>query len=226
VIEAGTTTRTTAGSGGPAGRLQGGGHVAPLRAEALRARRRRQVNRPAHAGRRYPPSRSDDCRACNTGPGPSSVPGHPLAAQDHSQGRSLRSRLRWRSAPPLSVILCGKTSAPIRRTGGDRRAARQKHLRRYPRCVVLHKRTDFHHTLPFPMLSIYKLREPPSSSRSGPLSPAGTLSGRRDAAASEIDLGGRSQADLLHRTPRREYGHCQVDKMYAKSLLPPLPPDR
>jgi hypothetical protein len=74
VIESGTTTRTTAGSGGPACRLRGGGHVALLRAEALRARRR-QVSRPAPAGRRYPPSQCADGRACNDRAWPSSVPG-------------------------------------------------------------------------------------------------------------------------------------------------------
>jgi hypothetical protein len=45
--------------------------------------------------------------------------GHPLAAQDHSQGRSLRSR-RYRDGrkrPPLSLIFHGKTSAAIGRTG-------------------------------------------------------------------------------------------------------------
>jgi hypothetical protein len=72
---------------------------------------------PHPAGRRYPPSRCADGRACKGRAWPVLCAGHPLAAQDHSQGRSLRSRLRWRYAPPLSVIFHGKTSAPIGRTG-------------------------------------------------------------------------------------------------------------
>jgi len=106
--------------GGAVGQLAdsgGGGHAALLRAQALRARRRRQVRRPAPAGRRYPPSRCADGRACSYRAGPSSVPGILSPRKITVKGRSLRSRLRWRYAPPLSVIFHGKTSAPIRRTG-------------------------------------------------------------------------------------------------------------
>ena len=44
--ETGTTTKTKREGGRATARPRGGGHVAPLRAEALRARRRRQVGLP------------------------------------------------------------------------------------------------------------------------------------------------------------------------------------
>ena len=60
----GTTAKIK--GGGAVGQLAdsgAAGHVAPLRAVALRARRR-QVSRPASAGRWYLPSRCADGRAC------------------------------------------------------------------------------------------------------------------------------------------------------------------
>jgi len=58
--------------------------------------------------------------------------GHPLTAQDHSQGRSLplASLPRWRYASPLSSDLPRKDPAPIRRTGeetSDTRAGQRHH---------------------------------------------------------------------------------------------------
>jgi hypothetical protein len=58
--------------------------------------------------------------AARAGPGRPPRAGHPVTAQ-RSQSRALAaltSLPRWRYAPPLSVIFPGKTSAPIRRTGG------------------------------------------------------------------------------------------------------------
>jgi hypothetical protein len=58
----------------------------------------RSSNRALHAsaGRRYPPLRCDDDRGCKIRAWPVLRAWHPLAAQAHSQGRSLRSRLRRR----------------------------------------------------------------------------------------------------------------------------------
>jgi len=75
----------------------------PLGRKPWRARRRRQVSRPAPAGQRYPPSRRADGRACTDRAWPVLRAGYLLAAQAHSQGRSLRSRRHGdgRKRPPL-----------------------------------------------------------------------------------------------------------------------------
>jgi hypothetical protein len=61
-----------------------------------------------------PPTRNDPCLRNLIGSPPRAR--HPVAGKDHSQGRSLRSRLWWRFAPALSVLFPGKIAAPIATT--------------------------------------------------------------------------------------------------------------
>ena len=118
VPETGTTARTRAGAGGATVRLRGGGYVAPLRAEALRARHRRQAGLPRSRRSAIPAVTLRRWSRLQEGAFPVLRAGHPLTAQDHIQGRSLRSRrCAMAQAPPLSVIFPGKTSAPIGWTG-------------------------------------------------------------------------------------------------------------
>jgi hypothetical protein len=100
-------------------RLRGGRPAAPCRAEALRARRRHQVSRPAPAGRRSTPQR------ILMPPQPRELAGAVLLApgilsprKDHCQGRT--SSLRC-GRSTLTVIFHGKDSAPVRRTGKESR---------------------------------------------------------------------------------------------------------
>ena len=106
VTETGTTARTKAGEWGycptpgqwPCRAPSGG---SPAGRAAARA------GCPASAGRRYPPQRCVDGRVCKDRAWPVLRARHPLTAQDHSQGRSLRSRRRGdgRKRPPLSSDL-------------------------------------------------------------------------------------------------------------------------
>ncbi len=107
--------RSRAGAGGLA-LLRGRQLARSLRPEALRSRAPPpgRLPRPRRQAARAPTPQMTAART--SWPGRPPRAGHPLAAQDHIHGRSLRSRLRRRYAPPLSVIFPGKTSAPIRRT--------------------------------------------------------------------------------------------------------------
>jgi hypothetical protein len=97
----------------------GGGHVAPLRAEALRGA-------PPPPGRppRFPQAGSTRrygtpmAAPAESGRGPSSVPGILLPLKITVKGAPCgRVSDGAKTAPPLSVILPGKISAPIGRTG-------------------------------------------------------------------------------------------------------------
>jgi hypothetical protein len=72
------------GPGGIAGQLadsRGGRPAAPLRARALRARRRRQVSRPAPAGSQSPPQRTQVHRDRENPPGRLPTPSAPIAVR-------------------------------------------------------------------------------------------------------------------------------------------------
>jgi DNA-binding transcriptional MocR family regulator len=71
--------------------------------------RRHQVNTPAPAGRQSPPQRHPMTATARTNRAVLLAPGILSPSKDHRQGRSLRSRLRWRYAPPWTVIFVGKT---------------------------------------------------------------------------------------------------------------------
>jgi hypothetical protein len=92
--------------------------AAPLRAGALRARRRAPVSWPrtrrpvAQAVTLFPTT------AAALSDRPSSAPGILSPRKDHRQGRTQgRVADAMAQAPPLTLIFPGKTSAPIRRTG-------------------------------------------------------------------------------------------------------------
>lgn len=93
-----------------------------LRAEALRSRAPPPRRCPAPAGRRYRPQRSPSTGASTNGQTVLRSPGSLSPCKITAQGRTCGASLaRWRSAPPLTMIFPGKTSAPIRRTGRSRR---------------------------------------------------------------------------------------------------------
>jgi hypothetical protein len=122
VIEMGTTTRTAAGgSGGPAGRLQGGGHAALSRAEALtgappppgqQARTRRSAV-PAVTPRRWPRLQK---------PGLARPPCRASSRRKRSQSRALpavASPQRWAQAPTLECDLARQDLGTYRKDGGN-----------------------------------------------------------------------------------------------------------
>ena len=121
VVETGTTTRTRRGRRRGTARLQGGGYVAPLRAVALRARHRRQVELP-----RFPQVGGTRRNAASMvapakGPVPSSVPGilspRKITFKGAPSGRVCDGA---KTAPPLSGIFPGKTIGTYRIDGADR----------------------------------------------------------------------------------------------------------
>jgi len=57
-------------------------------------------------------------RACASDRAVLLMPGILWPSKDHRQGRSLRARLRWRYAPPWTVIFHGKTRT-YREDGGE-----------------------------------------------------------------------------------------------------------
>ena len=117
MTETGTTARTKRGAGGATVRLRGGGHVAPLRAEALRGAPPppgRAAPLPQVAGPRR--NAAPMPRACK-GPGPSSVPGILSPRKVTVKCARYARVLRMAQAPHLTVTFPGKTSAPIGRTG-------------------------------------------------------------------------------------------------------------
>ncbi len=114
-----------------------------LWAGALRARRCRRSAASAPVGRQSRPQRTHDDHTRKSWPGRPPHAGHALTAQDHSKGRSLRSRLRRRSAPPLSVIFHGKTQ---RLSGGRGRnqgvASYSGHACGWPASIPFKSRGD------------------------------------------------------------------------------------
>ena len=120
VTETGAATRTKREGGGATVRLRGGGHVAPLRAEALRARRRRQVGLPRLRRSAVPAVTLRRWRACKRGPGPSSVPGILSPRKITVKGARCARVLRMARAPLLTVIFPGKTIGTYRLDGAVR----------------------------------------------------------------------------------------------------------
>ena len=82
---------------------------------------RRQVSCPASAGRRYPPLRCPDGRACRIRPWPVLRAWHPLAGQrSPSSALATLASYGWRYAPHWTVIFPGKTVGTYRKDGANR----------------------------------------------------------------------------------------------------------
>jgi hypothetical protein len=76
------------------------------------------VGFPAAAGRRFSLQRANGHRACKNWPGRPPRAGHSLAAQDHSKGRSLRSRRLLAQAQTLDCDLSRQDLGAYREDGG------------------------------------------------------------------------------------------------------------
>ena len=107
---------------GPTVRLRGGGHVAPLRAEALPGAPPPPGRPPRYRRSAVPAVTLRRCPRLPVRAWPVLRAGHPLAAQDHSQGRSLRSRRQGdgRKRPPLSSDLARQDLGTYRKDGAKR----------------------------------------------------------------------------------------------------------